>query len=224
MRSKSKLPLILLLPVMTWSCSGAKQGNTAGIDTNTTMTQEIPAEFSDTATLGAGCFWCVEAIFQEIKGVQLVEAGYAGGHVKNPTYREVCDGGTGHIEVARIVYDTRAISYDQLLEVFWHTHNPTTMDRQGNDVGEQYRSVIFFHNATQEAAAKASLAKTDASGLWDDPIVTVIQPLNGNYYKAENYHQDYYNNNKTQGYCSAVIGPKIAKFRKQFPQLLKSVE
>jgi peptide-methionine (S)-S-oxide reductase len=173
------------------------------------------------ATLGAGCFWCVEAVFQQVKGVIHVESGYSGGHVKNPTYREVCEGRTGHVEVARIEFDPAVISFETLLEVFWHTHNPTTKDRQGNDVGPQYRSVIYYHSESQKAAAEASLAKTDKSGLWKDPIVTVIEPLK-NYYKAEDYHQNYFNENGSQPYCSFVIAPKIAKFRKEFKHLLKS--
>lgn len=175
------------------------------------------------ATFGAGCFWCVEAIFESVNGVMKVESGYSGGHVKNPTYKEVCDGHTGHVEVARIVFDPAVISFDKLLEVFWHTHNPTTLNRQGNDIGEQYRSVIFYHNDAQKAVAEASLEKTDASGLWDKPIVTTIEPLK-NYYLAENYHQNYYNNNPNAGYCSLVIAPKIKKFKKEFGYLLKNKE
>lgn len=172
------------------------------------------------ATFGAGCFWCVEAIFQQVKGVESVEAGYAGGHVKNPTYREVCSGKTGHAEVARIVFDPDVVSYKELLEVFWHTHNPTTKNRQGADVGTQYRSVIFYHNEKQKKIAEQSLKETDASGLWDDPIVTKIEPLE-NFYKAEDYHQNYYQNNPNQGYCSIVIAPKLKKFKKEFSYLLK---
>lgn len=172
------------------------------------------------ATLGAGCFWCVEAVFQRVKGVKSVEAGYAGGHVADPTYREVCSGTTGHAEVARITFDPSVISYKELLEVFWHTHNPTTKNRQGADVGEQYRSVIFYHSEHQKEIAEASKKETDASDLWEDPIVTEIEPLN-NFYKAENYHQNYYNNNPNAGYCSVVIAPKLAKFKKEFPGLWK---
>lgn len=172
------------------------------------------------ATFGAGCFWCVEAVFEELKGVKSVEAGYSGGHVKNPSYKEVTTGNTGHAEVTRIAYDPSVISYEQLLEVFWHTHDPTTLNRQGYDVGPQYRSVIFYHNEEQKKIAKQSLEKTDASDLWKDPIVTEIQPLE-NYYRAENYHQDYYANNPNAGYCQVVIAPKLKKFRKDFSHLLK---
>jgi len=172
------------------------------------------------ATFGAGCFWCVEAVFEEVKGVKTVEAGYAGGDVKDPSYREVSTGTTGHAEVARIVFDPSEISYEQLLEVFWHTHNPTTLNRQGADVGPQYRSVIFYHNEKQKEIAEKSKVRTDKSDLWEDPIVTAIEPLS-NYSKAENYHQDYYANNPNAGYCQVVIAPKLKKFRKEFSHLLK---
>lgn len=172
------------------------------------------------ATFGAGCFWCVEAIFEEVKGVKSVIAGYAGGEIKNPTYRQVSSGRTDHAEVTRITYDPSVVSYKQLLEVFWHTHNPTTKNRQGADVGPQYRSVIFYHNEKQKEIAEKSLAKTDASDLWEDPIVTEIEPLT-NFSKAENYHQNYYANNPNAGYCTVVIAPKLKKFRKEFSHLLK---
>lgn len=172
------------------------------------------------ATFGAGCFWCVEAIYEIVEGVEYVESGYSGGHVDNPSYREVTSGRTGHVEVARIHFDPDVISYEELLEVLWHTHNPTTLNRQGNDVGTQYRSVIFYHNEEQKNIAEESLKRTDASDLWDDPIVTTIEPLE-NYYVAENYHQNYFENNPNAGYCSYVIAPKVAKFKKEFKHLLK---
>lgn len=172
------------------------------------------------ATFGAGCFWCVEAIYELVEGVDHVEAGYSGGHVDNPSYREVTGGRTGHAEVARIHFDPEVISYEELLEVLWHTHNPTTLNRQGNDVGPQYRSAIFYHNEEQKKIAEKSLKKTDKSDLWEDPIVTKIEPLE-NYFKAENYHQDYFENNPNAGYCSMVIAPKVKKFKKEFDYLLK---
>jgi len=172
------------------------------------------------ATFGAGCFWCVEAVFKSLKGVQKVESGYSGGHIKNPSYREVCSGSTGHAEVAQITFDPGVIPYETLLEVFWHTHNPTTLNRQGADQGTQYRSVIFYHNEQQKKTAQVSLQKTDDSGLWDDPIVTTIEPLK-NYYPAEADHQDYYDRNPQAGYCSFVIAPKLQKLYKEFPHLLK---
>lgn len=174
----------------------------------------------DTATFGAGCFWCVEAIFQNLEGVHSVFAGYAGGHVNNPTYKQVCDGGTGHVEVAQVTYDPSQISFEELLTVFWKTHDPTTLDRQGNDVGEQYRSVIFYHNENQKIAAEKSRKEMDASGYYDSPIVTAIEPLS-NYYKAEDYHQDYFKYNPNQPYCRAVIQPKVEKFKKEFKDKLK---
>ena len=174
----------------------------------------------DTATFGEGCFWCCEAVYNELKGVKSVQVGYAGGHVKNPSYREVCAGTTGHTEVAQIVFDPDTISYDELLQVFWHTHNPTTLNKQGADVGYQYRSVIFYHDEKQKEQAEKSLKETDKSGLWNDPIVTTIEPLK-NYYPAENYHQEYFKNNPNAPYCSIVIKPKVEKLRKKFHYLLK---
>lgn len=175
------------------------------------------------ATFGAGCFWCVEAIYELVEGIEHVESGYSGGHVENPSYKEVTTGTTGHAEVARIHYDPDVISYEELLEILWHTHNPTTLNRQGNDVGPMYRSVIFYHNEEQKEIAENSLKKTDESDLWDDPIVTKIQPLE-NYYVAENYHQNYFENNPNAGYCSFVIAPKVKKFKKEFSYLLKEQE
>lgn len=185
-----------------------------------TSTKHMNSEHLAKATFGEGCFWCAEAVFEEVKGVKSVVAGYAGGHVKNPTYEQVSSGTTGHAEVARITYDPSVVSYRELLEVFWHTHNPTTLNRQGADVGTQYRSVIFYHNEKQKETAEESLKKTEKSGLWDDPIVTKIVPLK-NYSKAENYHQNYYKNHPNAGYCSIVIAPKLKKFRKEFAYLLK---
>ncbi len=172
------------------------------------------------ATLGGGCFWCVEAVYRDIKGVEEVVSGYAGGHQPNPTYEQVCSGTTGHAEVAQITFDPGMISYEQLLEVFWHVHDPTTLNRQGADVGTQYRSIILYHNEEQRRIAEASKARTEASGLWNDPIVTEIAPL-GAFYPAEAYHQNYYKNNPRQMYCSYVIAPKLRKFYKEFGHLVK---
>lgn len=171
------------------------------------------------ATFGAGCFWCVEAIFRRLKGVTHVEAGYAGGEIANPTYREVCSGRTGHAEVIRLHYDPEVIAFETLLRVFWHTHDPTTVNRQGADVGTQYRSVIFCHDGEQQQAALAVKKEMEAEHLWDDPIVTEIIPLT-NYYRAEDYHQDYYAENPGAPYCSAVISPKIAKLEKRYAELM----
>jgi peptide-methionine (S)-S-oxide reductase len=175
---------------------------------------------TETAVFGAGCFWCVEAIYQRVNGVTDIESGYAGGHVQNPTYRQVTTGKTGHAEVIKLEYDPRVISFGELLEVFWHTHNPTTLNRQGADVGPQYRSAIFYLTEEQKEIAEKSLERTDASDLWEDPIVTEITPLS-NYSTAEDYHQNYFNNNPNAGYCSIVIAPKLAKFKKDFPHLLQ---
>jgi peptide-methionine (S)-S-oxide reductase len=175
---------------------------------------------TDTATFGAGCFWCVDAIFRELDGVMSVTAGYAGGHTQDPDYKSVCSGTTGHAEVAQIVYDPKKISYDELLEVFWQTHDPTTLNRQGADVGTQYRSVIFHHNAEQKQKAERYKAELDQSGAWDKPIITEIGPLE-RFYPAENYHQDYYAANPDAGYCQYVIRPKLEKFRKVFADKLK---
>jgi peptide-methionine (S)-S-oxide reductase len=175
---------------------------------------------TETAVFGAGCFWCVEAIYQRVNGVVAVESGYAGGHVENPTYNQVVSGRTGHAEVAKVTFNPEIISFEELLEVFWHTHDPTTLNRQGADVGTQYRSAIFFNSLEQKQIAEKSLRKTDESGLWSDPIVTEITPLS-NYSTAEDYHQNYFNNNSNAGYCSIVIAPKLAKFKKDFPHLLQ---
>ena len=169
---------------------------------------------SEIATLGGGCFWCVEAVFQRVEGVISVRPGYAGGNVKNPTYKQICTGNTGHAEVAKIEFDPSKITYSQILNVFWQSHDPTTLNRQGNDVGTQYRSVIFFHNERQEEIAKKSKTDADKSGYWDNEIVTEVTLLN-NYYDAEDYHDNYYSNNPNQPYCLFVIKPKLDKLEKQ---------
>lgn len=172
------------------------------------------------ATFGNGCFWCTEAIFQDLKGVSQVVSGYMGGHTQNPTYKEVCSGDTGHAEVLQITYDPTSITYDELLEVFWKTHDPTTLNRQGNDVGTQYRSAVFFHNEVQQKLASDYRAKLDTSGAWNDPIVTEITQAS-TFYPAEDYHQDYFNLNGSQPYCNFVIRPKVEKFKKVFADKLK---
>ncbi len=174
----------------------------------------------ESATFGAGCFWCIEAVFQQLNGVDTVISGYAGGKIANPTYREVCSGLTGHAEVARIIYDPNIISFKELLEVFWQTHDPTTLNRQGADVGTQYRSVIFFHNDQQRDEAAFYKAELDASGAFPRPIVTEISPL-PTFYVAEDYHQNYFRQNGEEAYCQYVIQPKLEKFRKAFASKLK---
>ncbi len=181
----------------------------------------IPANVkTDTATFGEGCFWCTEAFFQRLNGVLKVKSGYGGGTVENPTYEQVCDKKTGHAELAQIIYDPTKVSFDELLEVFWKTHDPTTFDRQGNDEGPQYRSVIFYHNPEQKEKAEKYKEALSKSGAWDKPIVTAIEPFK-NFYPAENYHDDYYNNNSGQGYCRLVIRPKLEKFEHIFKDKLK---
>jgi peptide-methionine (S)-S-oxide reductase len=175
---------------------------------------------TDTATFGTGCFWCTEAIFQQLKGVLQVIPGYSGGHVKNPTYNQVCTGLTGHAECLQIIYDPDTISYEELLEVFWKTHDPTTLNRQGNDIGTQYRSVIFYHNEQQRLLAEKYKKELDASGAFDRPIVTEISPMTA-FYPAEDYHRNYFNLNPQQAYCQTVIAPKVEKFKQVFSDKIK---
>ena len=178
------------------------------------------SEELETITLGAGCFWCIEAVFQNLKGVQSVVSGYTGGQVENPTYEQICTGTTGHAEVAQIIFDPAVISFADLLYVFWRTHDPTTLNRQGADLGTQYRSAIFYDSEEQKEIAEKSKAKTGASDLWPDPIVTEISQLD-KFYNAEEYHQDYYKLNPNQPYCRLVIDPKIRKLKKEFSNKLK---
>jgi peptide-methionine (S)-S-oxide reductase len=175
---------------------------------------------SETITLGGGCFWCLEAVFDELKGVTSVESGYAGGHVRNPTYTQVSSGDTGHAEVVQITFDPRVISRDVILQVYFTIHDPTTPNRQGNDVGEQYRSVAFYRNAEQKHAIEQAIAAAGASGDWHGPVVTQVVPFTV-FYKAEDYHQEYFQLHGTQPYCQLVIAPKVAKFRKRFHDRLK---
>jgi len=172
------------------------------------------------ATFGSGCFWCTEAIFEKVKGVESVVSGYSGGKVKNPTYREVCTGNTGHAEVVQLIYNPEIIAYKELLEIFWKMHDPTTLNRQGADVGTQYRSVIFYHTDEQKKTAETYKKKLDEANIFKKPIVTEITPF-ASFYKADDYHQEYYENNKFQPYCSFVITPKMEKFKKVFKDKLK---
>lgn len=174
----------------------------------------------EVATLGGGCFWCLEAVYDQLKGVSSVESGYSGGHVENPTYREVCNKTTGHAEVVRIEFDNEVLSFGELLDVFFTIHDPTTLNRQGNDVGPQYRSAIFYHSPEQKAIAEAKIEEFNTSGIWSDKIVTEVTELS-NYYPAEDYHQEYFENNPNAGYCRVVVAPKVAKFRKKFVDRLK---
>ena len=174
----------------------------------------------DTATFGAGCFWCVEAQFQMLEGVVKVESGFSGGSMKNPSYRDVCNGNTGHAEVCNIVYDPKKISFEEMLYAFWQTHDPTQLNRQGNDVGTQYRSAIFYHNENQKQLAETYKKKLNDEKVYDNPVVTEIAPFTV-FYKAEDYHSNYFNNNGEESYCQFVIKPKVEKFQKVFKGKLK---
>jgi peptide-methionine (S)-S-oxide reductase len=176
---------------------------------------------TEVATLAGGCFWCLEAVYDELRGVQSVESGYAGGTVENPTYRQVVTGTTGHAEVVRVTFDPEVVSFREILEVFFTIHDPTTLNRQGADVGPQYRSAIFYHDEEQRRVAEEVISDLETEGVWDDPIVTEVTPFD-TFYMAEDYHQEYYRNNAYQPYCQVVISPKVAKFRKQYLERLKA--
>ena len=175
----------------------------------------------ETATLAAGCFWCVEAVFDDLRGVESVESGYSGGHTENPTYQQVCSETTGHAEVIQLKFDPNVISFKEILQVFFAVHDPTTLNRQGNDVGSSYRSAIFYHSDEQKRIAEEVIKEVEAEAVYDDPIVTEVK-LFDRFYIAENYHQEYFANNPNQPYCAAVVAPKVAKFRKKFVDRLKS--
>lgn len=219
MLNEVKRFIFMLLALTAFSCAGCEEAKT---HINKQEKNKMSAEDirTETATFGSGCFWCTEAIFERVNGVLDVISGYAGGHVNNPTYEEVCNGTTGHAECTQIIFNPDVISYDELLEIFWKTHDPTTLNRQGNDVGTQYRSVIFYHNEDQKQKAEYYKKKLEDEKIWKDPIVTEISPLT-KFYAAEKYHQDYYENNPYQGYCSFVITPKVEKFEKVFKDKLK---
>lgn len=174
----------------------------------------------ETATLGGGCFWCTEAVYKEMKGVVEVLPGFSGGHIKNPAYREVTTGRTGHAEVVQITFNPKEVSYEEILEVFFLTHDPTTLNRQGNDVGTQYRSAVFYHNDEQKASAELAIRTLEQERVYDNPVVTEVTPFEV-FYEAEDYHRDYFANNRNQPYCQFVVAPKVEKFRKQFREKLK---
>lgn len=205
---------------MGCNISGGKQSDTIKKSQDEDITKMSDTAKFEQAVLGAGCFWCVEAIFQDIKGVLKVESGYTGGSIVNPSYEQVCSGKTGHAEAVRITFDPSIVTFEQLLTVFFHVHDPTTLNRQGADVGTQYRSAIFYSGDEQKKTAEKVKEDIGKSGLWDDAIVTEISKA-GDFYTAESYHQDYYNNNSEKSYCSFVIAPKIKKFYKEFGYLLK---
>jgi peptide-methionine (S)-S-oxide reductase len=200
--------------------AGACAGRQPHASTHTQERDSMTTATPDTATFAAGCFWCIEAVFQQLDGVLSVTPGYTGGTVPHPTYEAVCTGSTGHAEAARVIFDPKKIGYEKLLEVFWTAHDPTTLNRQGNDVGTQYRSAIFYHNEGQKALAEKYKTKLEASHAFDAPIVTEIVPLTI-FYQAEGYHENYYNENPNKPYCMFVIAPKVEKIRKVFKDQLK---
>ncbi|MFM2359874.1 MAG: hypothetical protein RLY16_1867 [Bacteroidota bacterium] len=212
--------LSMAITISLIACAQNRSNNKNTVKSMTTSEQAPATGSIDTATLGTGCFWCTEAIFQQLEGVVSVKSGYSGGHVDNPDYKAVCTGTTGHAECLQIVYEPSKISFDELLEVFWQTHNPTTLNRQGNDVGTQYRSVVFYHNEAQKTKAAHYIDELNKSGAWSDPVVTSLEPM-VKFYPAEDYHQNYYNDNGNQGYCQFVIRPKVEKFQKVFKDKLR---
>jgi peptide-methionine (S)-S-oxide reductase len=208
-------------------CGRMRYTTGAGIHTNRKMVSmtvndgQSVGSRTEIATLGGGCFWCLEAVYDELRGVQQVESGYSGGEVPDPTYRQVCTGTTGHAEVVQVTFDPEVVSFREILEVYFTIHDPTTLNRQGADVGPQYRSAIFYHDEDQRRVAEQVISDLEAEGVWDDPIVTEVTPFD-TYYVAEDYHQEYYRNNGYQPYCQVVIAPKVAKFRKQYLERLKA--
>jgi len=217
MKNKLKITFTTLLIMISFiSCNESK--SQANEEMKNIMNDKNPN--LETATFGSGCFWCTEAIFERVNGVVAVVSGYSGGTVEDPSYKEVCDGTTGHAECTQITFDSAIVSYDELLEIFWKTHNPTTLNKQGNDVGTQYRSVIFYHNDAQKQKAEFYKNKLTEEKIWEKPIITEITKFD-KFYPAEDYHQEYYDNNPNQGYCSFVITPKVEKFEKIFKDKLK---
>ena len=215
---KIMYPSALISLITLFSC--ARHENPA-LNLTSELAFNMSSEQTDTATFGTGCFWCTETMFEQLDGVLKVTSGYSGGTTHNPTYKEVCTGKTGHAECVQVVYEPAKISYDELLEVFWQVHDPTTLNRQGADVGTQYRSVIFYHNEEQKQKAEKYKTELQKSGAFEKPIVTEITPFS-KFYTAENYHQEYYELNKnTNPYCSVVIRPKLEKFEKVFKKKLK---
>jgi len=212
---KKSIYFVFMLAFLSCNLSAGEKVDTKDQIQNTKLMNGL-----ELATFGNGCFWCTEAIFEQLEGVTKVESGYAGGKVKNPSYKEVCSGTTGHAEVIRLTFNPEIIGYRELLDVFFNTHDPTTLNRQGADVGTQYRSAIFYHNEGQKIEAEKMIADLKSENVFDDTIVTEITAIN-NYFAAENYHQDYYNNNKNEGYCRMVINPKLDKFIKKYKDKLK---
>jgi peptide-methionine (S)-S-oxide reductase len=220
MKSLAQTIWCTLLGLSMLACQNPKSNQNINSSFMNEVVSQPTSDTVEIATFGAGCFWCVEAVFVDLKGVYKVESGYSGGEIKNPSYKEVCTGRTGHAEVIQVTFNPQQISFSELLEVFFSTHDPTTLNRQGADVGTQYRSSIFFHNSEQERLAKLAIEAGNQSGNWSSPIVTEVVAIK-NFYKAEDYHQDYFELNQEQPYCQIVIAPKIDKFRKKFHEKLK---
>lgn len=212
--------LLSFLALTALSCEAKENKNKTDMDTTHAVTENTENQNLEKATFAGGCFWCTEAIFLEIKGVEQVQPGYIGGTVKNPTYEEVCEGTTGHAEAIEIIYNPNLVSYEDLLEVFFGTHDPTTLNRQGADVGTQYRSEIFYHSEAQKKAAQEFIDLLNAENFYGKKVVTKISPATV-FYVAEDYHKNYYNRNKNQGYCMAVIAPKLEKLQKNYQSKLK---
>ncbi len=217
---KISLHIILFMTLMSLTACAQQTSESSPITNSEQNSLDMDKPGLEIATLAGGCFWCVEAVYQDLKGVYKVESGYSGGSTVNPTYREIGSGTTGHAEVVQVHFDPAEITFEELLEVFWSTHDPTTLNRQGHDVGTQYRSAIFYHSDEQKEIAERSI-KEVADLLWDDPIVTEVTPFKA-FYLAESYHQNYYSLNASQPYCRAVISPKMAKLREKFADKLKS--
>jgi peptide-methionine (S)-S-oxide reductase len=211
--------IVLLIAFFSLSaCAEQKNQRTVELDD---LKQINYMSYTDTVTFGTGCFWCTEAVFEQLEGVIKVTSGYSGGQITNPTYEEVCTGATGHAECCQIVYDPQQIKFDDLLKVFWQVHDPTTLNKQGNDVGTQYRSVVFYHDEVQKQITESYIAALNKSGAYDQPIVTTLEPYTV-FFPAEEYHQTYYKNNSSAPYCRLVIRPKLEKFEKVFAEKLKN--
>lgn len=215
-----RIMILVLTIISTVALQGCQESTNQNEIKNKKNMSEAQNKNLTTATFASGCFWCTEAIFERVKGVYSIESGYTGGTVENPTYQQVCNGNTNHAEAIQLMFDSSEITYDELLEIFWKTHDPTTLNKQGADTGTQYRSAIFYHNEEQKRKAEFYKDELNKAGLWNDPIVTEIVPFK-KFYKAEDYHQDYYENNPNQGYCAYVITPKVEKFEKIFKDKLK---
>lgn len=218
MKETAFILLLLALFAILWFAFGVRaQDRTFANPTYTNTPAHMIPDHAEKATFGGGCFWCVEAVFQRVRGVYSVVSGYAGGHVTNPTYRQVITGTTGHAEVIQVIFDPNEVRYEELLEIFFRTHDPTTLNRQGNDIGPQYRSIVLYDNEAQRASAESVKASLDTAEIWSNPIVTEIVPLEA-FYEAEEYHQNYFNRNPEQAYCQVVIVPKLRKFERLFDE------